>query len=314
MIKQTLYISHPAIASLRLNQLLLRFPEIEKHPELKAHLQGKDEITHHIPDLGMVVLDHPQITLTHALIAALVANNVTLVSCNESHLPSGLLLALHSNTLQNERYRDQINASLPLRKQLWAQLVEQKIENQAMVLAHNQPTISNSPLLKFMQQVKSGDTTNREAAAAAYYWSNLFSFIPRFTRHRDGIPPNNLLNFAYAILRSCMARSIVEAGLLPTLGIHHHNRYNAYCLADDLMEPFRPFVDNLVFSVVKKHKNIETLTKPIKFDLLSVPYLDCPINNQTSPLQIATLLTARSLQQCFAGEIRKLNLPRFKPS
>ncbi len=312
MIKRTLYFGNPAILSLRNKQLLLRFPELEKHPEIKEIVNQKGEITYHIPDLGMIVLDHPQITITHALIAELVNNNVVIVSCNESHHPAGLLLALHSNTLQNERYREQIDASEPLKKQLWAQLIKQKIQNQAKVLKKNRPQSNPEYLTKIISQVKSGDTTNREGVAASYYWSNLFSFIEGFTRHREGIPPNNLLNYGYAILRACMARSIVEAGLLPTLGLHHHNRYNPYCLADDLMEPYRPFVDDLVYAIVIRNNSINELSKQIKSELLSIPYLDCEIGNETSPLQIATLRTARSLQQCFEGKIRKLLLPEFK--
>lgn len=312
MIKQTLYFGHPAILSLRNKQLLIRFPELEKHPEIKQIVNNKGEITYHIPDLGMLILDHPQITLTHALISELMKHNISLVTCDESHHPTGLLLTLHSNTLQNERYREQIAASEPLKKQLWSQLVRQKIINQAAVLKKNRPQSNSEFLIKQSQQVKSGDSTNRESVAAAFYWSNLFSFIEGFVRHREGIAPNNLLNYGYAILRACMARSIVEAGLLPTLGVHHHNRYNAYCLADDLMEPYRPYVDDLVYSIVLKYDNPTALTKEIKYELLSVSYLDCEINGETSPLQIATLRTARSLQQCFEGKIRKLHLPEFK--
>lgn len=312
MIKQTVYFGNPAILSLRNKQLLIRFPDLEKHPEIKQIVNNKGEITYHIPDLGMIILDHPQITLTHALISELMKHNVSIVTCDDTHHPAGLLLALHSNTLQNERYREQIDASEPLKKQLWMQLVKQKILNQAAVLKKNNPQSNSDFLIKQSQQIKSGDSTNRESVAAAFYWSNLFSFIDGFVRHREGIAPNHLLNYGYAILRACMARSIVEAGLLPTLGIHHHNRYNAYCLADDLMEPYRPFVDDLVYSIVIKYRNPELLTKEIKFELLSVNYLDCEINSETSPLQIATLRTARSLQQCFEGKIRKLHLPEFK--
>ncbi len=312
MLKQTLYFGNPAILSLRNKQLLLRFPEIEKQPELKKLVNQKGEITYHIPDLGMIILDHPQITITHALIEELVKNNVIIVSCDEHHHPTALMLALHSNTLQNERYREQIAASEPLKKQLWSQLVKQKILNQASVLKKRNPKADYDFLHKQAQQVKSGDTTNREAVAANFYWTNLFPFIEKFVRHREGIPPNNLLNYGYAILRACMARSIVEAGLLPTLGIHHHNRYNPYCLADDLMEPYRPFIDDVVYDIVLKNSEITELTKQIKFDLLSIPYLDCELNGETSPLQIATLRTARSLQHCFEGKHRKLLLPEFK--
>ncbi|MCX7955218.1 MAG: type II CRISPR-associated endonuclease Cas1 [Bacteroidales bacterium] len=312
MIKQTLYFSNPAILCLRNKQLLIRFPELEKHPEIKQFFCDKGEVTYHIPDIGMIILDHPQITITHALMIELMKHNVAIVTCDETHHPTGLLLTLHSNTLQNERYREQIAASEPLKKQLWSQLIRQKILNQASVLRKHHPSSNAEFLVKLSKQIKSGDTTNRESVAAAFYWPNLFPFIKGFVRHKEGIAPNNLLNYGYAILRACMARSIIEAGLLPTLGIHHHNRYNAYCLADDLMEPFRPFVDDVVYQIVINTNNPNELTKEIKYKLLSVLYIDCKICNETSPLQIATLRTARSLQQCFNGTIRKLHLPEFK--
>ncbi|MGQ9847854.1 MAG: type II CRISPR-associated endonuclease Cas1 [Bacteroidales bacterium] len=309
MIKRTLYFGNPSILSLKNKQLLLRFPDIEKHPEVKNIITDKGELTFPIEDLGMIILDHQQITITHALIAELMENNVAIVTCDASHHPTGLLLALHSNTLQNERYREQIKASEPLKKQLWAQIIQRKILNQAQTLKKIHPKHDVDYLIKLSKSVKSGDSDNREAVAASVYWSKLFPEIENFVRHREGKPPNNLLNYGYAILRATMARSIVEAGLLPTLGIHHHNRYNAYCLADDMMEAYRPFVDYLVYKILMKYGIPQELTKDIKTELLSVNYIDCKINGETSPLQIATQKTARSLQKCFEGSQRKLILP-----
>jgi len=311
MIKRTLYFGNPSILSLRNKQLVLRFPEIEKHPEIKEVSTNKGELTFPIEDLGMIILDHQQITITHALIAELMANNVAMVTCDASHHPTGLHLALQSNTLQNERYRQQIQASEPLKKQLWAQLVKQKIINQAITLKKINNKSNFEYLLQLSKKVKSGDSDNREAVAASAYWSQIFNFIDGFVRHRDGDPPNNLLNYGYAIIRATMARSIVEAGLLPTLGIHHHNRYNAYCLADDLMEPFRPYVDYLVYGIIMKYGIPQELTKDIKTELLSVNYIDCEINGEVSPLQIATTKTAQSLYKCFEGTLRKLRLPKI---
>jgi len=173
------------------------------------------------------------------------------------------------------------------------------------------PNHDTEYLLKLSKNVKSGDSDNREAVAASAYWSKLFPFVENFVRHREGDPPNNLLNYGYAILRATMARSIVEAGLMPTLGIHHHNRYNAYCLADDMMEAYRPFVDHLVFKILLKYGITQELTKDIKTELLSVNFIDCEINGETSPLQIATQKTARSLQKCFEGSQRRLLLPEI---
>ncbi len=309
MIKRTLYFGNPSFLSLRNNQLLLRTPEIEKHEEVKRLLPNKGEITFPIEDLGFVVIDHPQITITQSLLEMLVANNVALVTCDKSHLPTGLLLALHSNTLQTERYHEQLDASEPLKKQLWAQLIQQKIANQAASLKARGCQTDADFLQKLSQSVKSGDSDNREAVAASAYWPKLFAGIPGFTRSRTGIPPNNLLNYGYAILRATLARSIVCTGLLPTLGLHHHNRYNPYCLADDLMEPYRPFVDVLTCSLTEKFGMVEELGKEVKTELLAIPAMDIKLENQTSPLMIATQKTCQSLQKCFSGEQRKLSLP-----
>lgn len=309
MIKRTLYFGNPSILSLKNKQLLLRFPDLEKHPEVKNISTDKGELTFPIEDLGMIILDHQQISITHALIAELMENNVAIVTCNGSHHPTGLLLALQSNTLQSERYKEQIEASEPLKKQLWAQIIQQKIMNQAQTLKKLHPKHDIEYLLKLSKNVKSGDSDNREGVAASIYWSKIFPAVENFVRNRDGLPPNNLLNYGYAILRATMARCIVEAGLLPTLGIHHHNRYNAYCLADDLMEPYRPLVDQLVYAIILKQSMDGELTKEMKAELLNVNYVDCEINGETSPLQIACQKTARSLQRCFEGTQRKLLLP-----
>lgn len=159
--------------------------------------------------------------------------------------------------------------------------------------------------------VKSGDSDNFEARAAAYYWKNMFPSIPDFTRDRDGCPPNNLLNYGYAILRAVVARSLVSSGLLPTLGIHHHNRYNAYCLADDIMEPYRPYVDKLVIDLVDNGINITSITKEIKQSLLTIPVLDVFISGQRSPLMIAVGQTTASVYRCFSGESRKIVYPEM---
>ena len=158
-------------------------------------------------------------------------------------------------------------------------------------------------------EVRSGDPDNLEARAAAYYWKTLFADIEGFTRDREGIPPNNLLNYGYAILRAVVARGLVTSGLLPTLGIHHHNRYNAYCLADDIMEPYRPYVDELVFRLVKTTDNIQDLSKQLKTELLGIPTIEVVIGGKRSPLMIAVGQTTASLYKCFSGELRRIIYP-----
>lgn len=160
--------------------------------------------------------------------------------------------------------------------------------------------------------VKSGDPDNYEARAAVYYWNNFFPDIKGFTRGREGVPPNNLLNYGYAVLRAVVARSLVGSGLLPTLGIFHRNKYNAYCLADDIMEPYRPFVDKLVFEIVENGVDISELSQDIKVRLLNIPILDVFIGEQRSPLMIAVGQTTASLYKCFSGELRKIKYPSFE--
>ena len=311
MIKRTLYFGNPAYLSLKDEQLIIKFPEIEKNDTLPDTFKKENQKSVPIEDVGLVVLDHLQITITQGLLEKLLENNCAIITCDKSRLPVGLMLPLSGNTLQSERFREQIEASLPLKKQLWQQTVSAKIENQAAVLkAHRKCETGN--MFKWAEQVRSGDPENLEARAAAYYWANLFPDIHEFTRKRDGIPPNNLLNYGYAILRAIVARSLVGSGLLPTLGIHHHNRYNAYCLADDIMEPYRPFVDKLVLQIVdNKRYNIDELNKELKGELLQIPVLDVQINGNRSPLMVAVTTTTRSLYKCFIGESRKLVYPNF---
>jgi CRISPR-associated protein Cas1 len=225
-------------------------------------------------------------------------------------MPVGLLLPLCGNTLQNERFREQLKASIPLCKQLWQQTVQSKINNQAALVKLKSGHPAKN-LIKWSKEVKSGDSENMEARAAAYYWKNIFSDLPDFKRDRDGNPPNNLLNYGYAILRAIVARSLLCAGLLPTLGIHHHNRYNAYCLADDIMEPYRPYVDKIVLEILDLHSSDIELSKDVKFKLLGISLIEVIINNERSPLMIAAQKTANSLYKCFSGTQRKITYPEM---
>ncbi len=307
MIKKTLYFGNPTYLSLRSEQLIIKLPEVEKG-DLPDSFRQEATRTIPIEDIGVVVLDHKQITLTQGVIEKLLENNCALITCGSNRMPVGLMLPLCGNTTQNERFRSQLNISLPLQKQLWQQTVQYKIRNQASVLGGMRGTIVKN-MQAWVKEVKSGDPDNLEARAAAYYWRNLFPEIPDFTRDRGGCPPNNLLNYGYAILRAVVARSLVISGLLPTLGIHHHNRYNAYCLADDIMEPYRPYVDELVVKIVDSGVDCSELTKEIKSQLLTIPVIDVDINGERSPLMIAVGQTTASLYKCFSGELRKIMYP-----
>ena len=295
-----------------MGQMVIKLPEVETDSNLADQIKKQAEITKPIEDIGVVVLDNRRITITQGLLESLLENNCAVITCDSHSLPVGLMLPLYGNSTQNERFRDQLDASQPLKKQLWQQTIKMKISNQAAALATC--TGKNSPtMLRWADDVRSGDPDNVEGRAAAYYWKNLFAGIDGledFTRSREGEAPNNLLNYGYAILRAIVARALVSSGMLPTLGIHHHNRYNAYCLADDIMEPYRPYVDELVYSIVKdKGINNLDLSKEIKALLLSIPKLDVVIGGKRSPLMVAVTQTTASLYKCFTGELRRIAYP-----
>lgn len=291
--------------------MVIKLPEVEQG-DVAGSTRKASERTVPVEDIGGVVLDNRQITITHGLLEALLENNSAVITCDSRNMPTGLLLPLCGNTTQSERFRCQLDASLPLKKQLWQQTVRAKIDNQAAVLAECTGTDAGC-MRRWSADVRSGDTDNLEGRAAAFYRERLFAGIPRlegFCRDRMGPPPNNLLNYGYAILRAVIARSLVSSGMLPTLGIHHHNRYNAYCQADDIMEPYRPYVDELVYDITASADTItDRITRELKLRLLAIPTLDVAIGGKRSPLMVAATLTTASLYKCFSGEIRRISYP-----
>lgn len=294
MIKRTLYFGNPAYLHTANEQLVIKTKEGE-------------EKSAPIEDLSLVILDHQQITITQGLMAKLLANNVALITCNDTHHPAGLFLNLDGNTLQSKIFRYQVEASLPLKKQLWQQTIIAKIQNQAAMLTRER--VSNTLMLRYAREVKSGDADNHEALAASYYWKNIFPDFLQFSRDRDGLPPNNLLNYGYAILRALVARSLVGSGLMPTLGIKHKNQYNAYCLADDIMEPYRPYVDKVVCDIVMMNGQFLNMGPSMKKELLQIPTMDVVMESQTSPLLTAVQRTTASLARCFEGTTRRILYP-----
>ena len=201
MIKKTLYFGNPAYLSLQNNQLVIKLPEVERNASLPENFKSQSVITRPIEDIGLVILDHKQITITSGVLEALLENKCSVITCDNKSMPVGLLLPLYGNTVQNERFREQLMASIPLKKQLWQQTIKVKIQNQANVLQDCLQE-NHKCMRVWAEEVKSGDPDNLEARAAAYYWKTLYAHIPEFTRDRDGIPPNNLLNYGYAILRA----------------------------------------------------------------------------------------------------------------
>jgi CRISPR-associated protein Cas1 len=298
MIKRTLYFGNPAY--LHKNNLQLKIHEPKTNNELGSIP---------IEDIGVVLLDNPQITITHALMTALLERNTAIISCNSKHLPTGLMLPLEGNTLQSERFRYQVEASEPLKKNLWQQTVKAKVENQAALFQRF--AIDNKRLKALVPQIQSGDPDNVEARAASVYWKILFK-EDDFTRNRFGEAPNAHLNYCYAILRSIVARALVGSGLLPTLGIFHRNKYNAYCLADDIMEPYRPFCDELVYTMWQNGEiEEEEITREHKAKLLSIASMDVLFDKQKSPLMVGLSRTTNSLFECYKGERRKIIYPEF---
>lgn len=295
MIKRTLYFGNPAYLKTRTEQMVI-----------EMHDSGETK-TVPIEDIGLLILDHQQITITQGLMAKLLAHNVALINCNETHHPVGLLLNLDGNTLQSQKFKAQIEASQPLKKQLWQQTICCKILNQAALLTGQGHEVNY--LASLTKTVSSGDAGNCEAKAAAWYWKRVFPELEGFSRDRYGFPPNNLLNYGYAILRAIVARSLVGSGLLPTLGIFHRNQYNAYCLADDIMEPYRPFVDLTVKTLMKEHDDWHELDTTKKKYLLNIPAMDVFIEGKKSPLLNAVQRTTASLSKCFEGKTRKLVYP-----
>lgn len=303
MIKRTLYFGNPAYLSTKQEQLVINLPDAQGFD----NKSGLNTIP--IEDIGVVILDNQQITITHSVIEKLLANNAAVITCNSTHHPTGLLLNLDGNTIQQERWENQLGASEPLKKQLWQQTIQAKIRNQAAVLAQQGIDVQN--MKHWIQQVQSGDAVNHEARAAAYYWAHVFPKQLQFKRGREEAPPNNVLNYGYAILRAITARSLVASGMLPTLGIHHHNRYNSYCLADDIMEPYRPYVDKVVLQLIQQGEDYTQLSKPIKTELLQIPTIDVTIEGRKSPLMIALQQTTASLAKCFDKSLRKISYPEL---
>lgn len=292
MLKRTILITQKARIKLALQQLRIIFEE--------------REVSVPIEDLGFLVLEHPQIHISLPALVELNRQNTAVIICDDRHLPVSMFLNLDSHHLQQQIFQAQIKASEPLKKNLWKQTVRKKILNQAQLLERR--NIHRHPLRGFAAKVASGDTTNREGTAARFYWQNIFG--QPFNRERFGEFPNNFLNYGYAILRAAVARALAGSGLLNTLGIHHRNQYNSFALADDIMEPFRPVVDERVLMIMEKYPGQQELTKEIKGELLSI--LTRTVyrpNGEKSPLMVDLSRTAASLQQCFNGQKKKIYFP-----
>lgn len=300
MIKRTLYFGNAARLSRKDAQLTVTYaPELGLEPKSVP-----------IEDIGIVILDNPQVQIGQALLSSLLENNVAVICTDSRHMPAGMFLSYQGHSELAEIYAAQIESSVPLKKNLWQQTVQQKIHNQAKVLKFYGQV--HEDIMTLSHLVKSGDSENKEGHAAALYWRRLFDPELGFKRGRYEGGPNNLLNYGYAILRAVVARSLCGSGLLPAIGIHHRNKYNPYCLADDIMEPYRPYVDMVVCSIVDSDMDYSELTPTLKKELLRIPVVDVIIDGEKSPLMIATQRTTASLARCFKGESRQLVYPKIE--
>ena len=282
MITQTLMFTKPASLSLKDQQLVIDVKD------------SNQIVTRPIEDIGFVVVENQMVRMTVPLLNALADNNVSVIFCDNKAMPRSMLMSLEGNTTLQESYRYQIDASEPTKKRLWKQIVESKIRNQAALLSRVGK--DGEQLKPYYMNVKSGDSDNREGGAARIYWGKLFE--KGFLRDREGDAPNSLLNYGYAILRAAVARALVGSGLFPAFGLFHRNRYNAYPLADDMMEPYRPFVDEIVYRL-HIDKGVEELDKASKAELLKILTADVVMGKNLRPLQIALSMTTASLLKVF---------------
>lgn len=294
MIASTVSISQPAHLSLAKGQL-----------QISLKTSGVID-TIPIDSLGYLILDHPQITLTHALLAKLGTYQVATVICDSKHLPISLTLPLYGHHLSQERFHHQLNAPLPLKKQLWKRVIIQKIDHQSLLLKEKQALATYRLLQQFKSEVRSGDSSQKEAQAAKHYWKALFgSAFFRDPKREDFY--NLALNYGYAILRAMVARALIGSGLLPFAGIHHHNRYNPYCLADDIMEPYRPWVDRYLYHLQLPQRAAPTqLSKEERAQLLEIPYLACHTKEGQSQLDIGIAQTTASLAKVYYTQNHRL--------
>ena len=292
MLKKTLLFTNKCIITTKLKQLVVK----------------SDDTTRTIPieDIGFLVIDNPEIYISISTYNLLVENNASVIVCNNSHMPNGMFLNLNSHHIQQELFKKQIEASVPLKKQLWQQTIVEKIKNQGILLEKITSKKNNFTFLA--SKVLSGDTSNMEGVAANFYWKTFFD--TNFKRERFGNYPNNFLNYGYAILRAATARALSGSGLLNTLGIHHKSKYNAFALADDIMEPFRPIVDEAVYNIMQNHED-EELNTQIKAEILQLLTRTVYFKNEKSPLMVALQKTASSLQQCYYGSRKKIKYPQL---
>jgi len=281
-----------------------------KYGQLVVKRNGEQVSSIPCEDIGVLLVDNPGVVYTHSVFTELLSNRAAVVLCGANHQPSGMFMPVESNSLQTERYREQIEAKEPVKKRLWKQIVRAKIKHQAKIAGRDSDIYK--ALMVLRHRVKSGDSSNIEAQASRKFWAvYVQDILTDFRRDREGAPPNNMLNYGYMVIRAAVARAVCSAGLLPSLGIHHRNRYNAFCLADDMMEPFRGFVEIKVREICRGEGVPDELRQRIKARLLEVLYEPVVIGGFKGPLMVGLHRTMASLQRVFSGEQKKIDLPEL---
>ena len=266
-------------------------------------------------DIGVLLVDHQGACYTHCVFTELLQCGAAIVLCGGKHHPAGMLLPIEGNSVQTERFRQQIEAKEPVKKRLWKQIVKAKIKHQARLAGKDSDIYKTLMVLR--DRVRSGDPSNIEAQASRKFWPVYLQDLDStgspqtFRRKINGAPPNNMLNYGYMVMRAAVARALCSAGLLPSFGIHHRNRYNAFCLADDVIEPFRGFVEAKVRDIYINNGPIDDLDQPTKAKLLEVLYQPVKIAGYEGPLMVGLHRTAASLQRCFAGDQKLMDLPEI---
>lgn len=296
MLKRTIFITNPVLLAVKNEQLTI------------ANKSSGEQSTLPLDDIAYIIFDNQQITFTHYLAQKFAEYNIAAVFCDATHHPASILYNLDGHQTQTETFAAQVSASEPLKKNLWKQTIKSKITNQALLF--KKLGKDNKYLINLTKDVLSGDPDNREGVASKYYWQNIFDFTG-FKRDRYGLPPNNLLNYTYSLLRAATARAIVGSGMLPMLGIHHHNKYNAFCLADDIMEPYRPFADMLVLEYLSNNCDEQELTTDFKRFAMKIFTCDTEFPKTTRPLTIGLTFTTASLAKCYRSEQKNISYPKL---
>ena len=279
-----------------------------KYGQLLIKQQGEQVSSIPCEDIGVLLVDHQGVTYTHSVFTELLRCGAAVVLCGGDHHPAGMLLPIESNSVQTERFRQQIEAKEPVKKRLWKQIVKAKIKHQAKLVGKDSDVYKT--LMTLRDRVRSGEPDNIEAQAGRKYWPVYLQDVT-FRRDINGAPPNNMLNYGYMVMRAAVARALCSAGLLPSLGIHHRNRYNAFCLADDLIEPFRGFVESKVRDIYSDIGPVDELEQATKAKMLEVLYDEVSIGGFKGPLMVGLHRTMASLQRCFAGEQKFIDLPEI---